>query len=81
MSTWAGYDEKSQHRDRVGHTAENTTAGPDTSQRSSHAVAAIGSHGGLDDLQGLTQSSDLKKVEAGSEEQVGELDGLLLQLP
>lgn len=66
---------------KVERTAKDTTAGPNTSQRGSHAVAAIGSHGGLDDLQGLAQSSDLKQIEAGSEEQVGELDGLLLQLP
>lgn len=39
----------------------------------------MGSHGGLDDLEGLAESGDLEHVETGSEEQVGELDGLLLQ--
>lgn len=40
----------------------------------------MGSHGGLDDLERLAEGGDLEHVEAGSEEQVGELDGLLLQL-
>jgi len=40
----------------------------------------VGSHGGLGDLQGLAEGGDLKHVEPGAEEQVGELDGLLLQL-
>lgn len=62
-------------------TAEETTTGPDTTQRGGHAVAAVGRHGGLDDLERLAQGGDLEQVEAGSKEQVGELDGLFLQLP
>lgn len=61
-------------------TASHTTTGPDAAQGGHEAVATVGSHGGLDDLEGLTQSGDLEQVKAGSEEQVGELDGLLLQL-
>lgn len=68
-------------RERRARTAKDTTAGPNTTEGGSHAVAAVGSHGGLDDLEGLAQGGDLKHVEAGSEEQVGELDWLLLQLP
>ena len=40
----------------------------------------MGRHGGLGDLQGLTEGGDLEHVEPGAQEQVGELDGLLLQL-
>lgn len=40
----------------------------------------MGSHGGLDDLKRLAQGGDLEHVEAGAEQQIGELDGLLLQL-
>jgi hypothetical protein len=40
----------------------------------------VGGHGGLGDLEGLAEGGDLKHVEAGSEEQVRELDGLLLQV-
>lgn len=60
--------------------AEDTTTGPDAAQGGHEAVATVGSHGGLDDLERLTESGDLEHVEAGSEEQVGELDRLLLQL-
>jgi hypothetical protein len=62
------------------HTAENTTSRPDASQGRSKAVATVGGHGGLGDLEGLAEGGDFKHVEAGAEEQVGELDGLLLQL-
>lgn len=61
-------------------TAKHTTTGPDAAQGGHEAVATVGSHGGLDDLEGLAQSGDLEHIEAGSEEQVGELDGFLLQL-
>lgn len=40
----------------------------------------MGSHGGLGDLQGLPEGGDLEHVEPGAQQQVGELDGLLLQL-
>lgn len=61
-------------------TAKGTTSGPDTSQSLGEAVATVGSHGGLDDLQRLAERRHLKQVQAGAQEQVGELDGLLLQL-
>lgn len=65
----------------VERTAKDTTAGPDAAQSGSHSVATVGSHGGLDNLERLAKGGNLEHVEAGSEEQVGELDGLLLQLP
>lgn len=34
----------------------------------------------LADLQGLAERSDLEQIEAGAEQQVGELDRFLLQL-
>jgi len=40
----------------------------------------VSSHGGLDDLEGLTEGGDLEHVETGAQQQVGELDRLLLQL-
>jgi len=39
----------------------------------------VGGHGGLDDLERLAEGGDLEHVEPGAQEQVGELDGLLLQ--
>lgn len=60
--------------------AEDATTGPDAAQGGHEAVATVGSHGGLDDLKRLAEGGDLEHVEAGSEEQVGELDRLLLQL-
>lgn len=61
-------------------TAKHTTTTPYTAQGSREAVATVGSHGGLDDLERLAEGGDLEHVETGSEEQVGELDWLLLQL-
>jgi hypothetical protein len=61
-----------------GQTAENTTASPYPGHGAGEGVGAVGGHGGLDDLEGLAQSGDFEHVEAGAEEQVGELDGLLL---
>lgn len=64
----------------VIHTAKNTTATPDTAEGLAEGVTTMRGHGGLDDLQGLTESGDLKHVETGTQEQVRELDGLLLEL-
>jgi len=40
----------------------------------------MGGHGGLDHFKGLAERGNLEHVEAGAEQQIGELDGLLLQL-
>lgn len=61
-------------------TAQNTSSTPDSCDSSSEAVTAVGGHGGLGDLERLTERGDLEHVQAGSEEQVAELDGLLLDL-
>jgi len=61
-------------------TAENTSARPDAAQGSGEAVASMGGHGGLGDLEGLAEGGDLEHVETGAQQQVGELDGLLLKL-
>jgi len=60
-------------------TAQDAAALPDAAQSRAKAVAAVGGHGGLDDLERLAERRDLEQVEPGAEEQVGELDGLLLQ--
>ena len=60
--------------------AEGTAAGPDAAEGGGEAVAAVGGHGGLYDLEGLAEGGDLEEVEAGAEEEVGELDGLLLEV-
>lgn len=61
-------------------TAKNTTSRPNASQGTAEAITTVGSHGGLDDLKGLTKRSHLKHVQASAQQQVGEFDGLLLQL-
>lgn len=61
-------------------TAKNTTSGPDTSQGSSEAITTVGGHCGLDDLERLPECGHLEHVKTGTQKQVGELDGLLLQL-
>lgn len=60
-------------------TAQNTTATPDPCDGTGHAVFPVGRHGGLHDLERLAESGDLEQVQTGSEEQVTELDGLLLE--
>lgn len=68
-------------REGVGvRTAEGTAAAPDAAEGRDEAVAAVGGHGGLDDLERLAEGGDLEQVEAGAEEQVGKLDGLLLEV-
>lgn len=47
-------------------TAEGTTTTPDAGDGAGHAIAAVRCHGGLDDLEGLTQSSDLEQVETST---------------
>jgi hypothetical protein len=66
-------------RDREQRTAQDTTALPDAAEGGAEAVGAVGGHGGLDDLEGLAEGGDLEEVQTGAEQQVGELDGLLLQ--
>lgn len=61
-------------------TAEDTAAVPDTAQRHREAVPAMSRHGGLGDLQGLSEGGDLEHIEPGAQQQVAELDGLLLEL-
>lgn len=63
-----------------GPTSKDATTSPDTFESRREAIAAVGGHGRLGDLEGLTERGDLEHVEAGSQQQVGELDGLLLQL-
>lgn len=72
-------DEKSEAKRDIRTTKETATA-PDAANGRCKAVTTVGSHGGLGDLEGLAQGGDLKQVEAGAEKQVGELDGLLLEL-
>ena len=60
-------------------TAQNTTALPDAAEGGREAVSAVGGHGGLDNLEGLAEGGDLEEVQTGAEQQVGELDGLLLE--
>lgn len=60
-------------------TSQRATTSPYATQSGGETITAVGGHGGLDDLERLTQGGDLKHVEATPEEQVGELDGLLLQ--
>ena len=59
-------------------TSKNTTSANDSGKSTAKRITTIGSHGSLDDLQWLSQSSDFEHVQAGSQQQVGELDGLLL---
>lgn len=61
-------------------TTKDTTTSPNAAQGSAKAVATVGSHGGLDDLERLAERGDLEHVQTGAQQQVGELDGLLLQL-
>lgn len=61
-------------------TAQNTTARPDARHGAHHAVGPVGRHGRLHDLQRLAQGRDLEHVQTGAQQQVGELDGLLLEL-
>lgn len=60
-------------------TSQNAASGPDAPKSSHESIATVGSHGSLDDLEGLTQGGDLEHVETGAQEQVGKLDGLLLE--
>jgi hypothetical protein len=60
-------------------TAQNTTTAPDPGNGTGHAVLPVGSHGGLHDLERLPEGGDLEQVQTGSEQQVAELDGLLLE--
>lgn len=61
-------------------TAENTTTVPNAAKSSSETITSVRRHGGLDDLQGLAEGGDLEQVQTGAQEQVGKLDGLLLEL-
>lgn len=61
-------------------TAKRTTSRPNTVQGRSKAITTIGSHSGLDNLEWLAQGGDLEHVQPGTKQQVGELDGLFLQL-
>lgn len=61
-------------------TAQRTATGPDASQSGTEAITSVSSHGGLDDLERLAQSGDLEQVETSTEQQVGKLDGLLLEM-
>ena len=63
-----GFWRDSSERGSRGRTAENTTSRPDTAQGRSKAVATVGGHGGLGDLEGLAEGGDFKHVEAGAEE-------------
>jgi hypothetical protein len=68
-------------QDKAGiRTAEDAATLPDAAEGGREAIAAVGRHGGLDDLQGLTEGGDLEQVQTSAKQQVGELDGLLLQL-
>jgi len=60
-------------------TAQNTTTAPDPGDGTGHAVFPVGGHGGLHDLERLAEGGDLEQVQTGSEQQVAELDGLLLE--
>ena len=61
-------------------TSHETTAVPNDAEGTSHGLATVCAHGGLSDLEGLTKSGDLEEVKTGAEKEVGELDGLLLEL-
>ena len=69
-----------ERRGRRVLTSQNAASGPDAPKSSHETITTVGSHGGLDDLEGLTQASHLEHVETGAQEQVGKLDGLLLKL-
>lgn len=60
-------------------TSKRATTTPDATEGSTKAVASVRSHGGLDDLERLAEGGDLEEIETGAEQQVGELDGLLLE--
>lgn len=61
-------------------TSKNTTAAPYPRHCTCKGVLSVGGHGRLDDFQRLSQSGDLEQVQPGTEEQVAELDGLLLDM-
>lgn len=67
-------------RDKSLVETQDAATGPDTAEGGAEPVTAVGGHRGLDDLEGLAEGGDLEHVEAGAEQQVGELDWLLLQL-
>lgn len=48
-------------------TAKDATTVPDAAQGRRETIAAVGSHGGLDDLQWLAERGDLKEVETGTQ--------------
>ena len=60
--------------------AQDAATTPDAAESGAEPVTAVGGHCGLDDLEGLAEGGDLEHVETGTKQQVGELDGLLLQL-
>lgn len=61
-------------------TSKRTATTPDASEGGSEGVASVCGHGGLDDLERLPEGGDLEEIETGAKQQVGELDGLLLEL-
>lgn len=67
-------------RDQALVETQDTATGPDAAEGGAEPVTAVGGHRGLDDLERLAEGGDLEHVETGAEQQVGELDGLLLQL-
>lgn len=67
-----------KRRERL--TSQNAASAPDAPKSSQEPITAVGGHGGLGDLERLAQGGDLEHVETGAQQQVGKLDGLLLQL-
>lgn len=59
-------------------TPQYTASAPYSGQCTREVVTSVGGHGGLDDLQRLTQRRNLEQVETGAEQQVRKLDWLLL---
>lgn len=64
----------------VLHTPKETTTAPNTRNSTSHAIFTISRHSRLQDFQRLAESRDFEHVQSGTQEQVAELDGLLLEL-
>ena len=76
-----GRDRQGTHpRNETLVEANDTTARPDGLARLPHCLRPVGGHLGLKDLEGLAEGSDLEEVQTSAEQQVGELDGLLLQM-
>lgn len=61
-------------------TAESTTTAPNPRNSAGHAVLSVRGHGRLHDLERLPEGGDLEQVQTRAQQQVGELDGLLLDL-